>query len=234
MTYFWQAESNDLAHELTHARQDELATMPVDAGETGSPYEDDANAQAGRIMRYWVDKHPEFFKDVQLEDYDPNGPPPGPETKPTMPAGTVKVDVSDVYDWYKLGQHISNLKGLGQHDFGQGPPSAIISFGDEDTEHKYIQDLEKTGLTTTDIDPVDVNQPQGMPRQKTDPTYNVDENFADGKNPGRKGLSKRVGVNTKASVSSLRKTAKNSSGEKQRMAHWLANMKAGRAKAKRK
>ena len=57
-----------------------------------------------------------------------------------------------------------------------------------------------------------------------------DENFADGKKPGRKGLAKRSGVNTKASVSSLRKTAKNSSGEKQRMAHWLANMKAGRAK----
>jgi hypothetical protein len=62
----------------------------------------------------------------------------------------------------------------------------------------------------------------------------VAENFADGKNPGRKGLAKRVGVNTKASVSDLRKTAKNSSGEKQRMSHWLANMKAGRAKAKRK
>ena len=58
----------------------------------------------------------------------------------------------------------------------------------------------------------------------------MSENFADGKNPGRKGLSKRMGVNTKASVSSLRKTAKNSSGEKARMAHWLANMKAGRAK----
>ena len=61
---------------------------------------------------------------------------------------------------------------------------------------------------------------------------NIGENFADGKNPGRKGLAKRMGVNTKASVSSLRKTAKNSSGEKQRMAHWLANMKAGRAKKK--
>ena len=58
------------------------------------------------------------------------------------------------------------------------------------------------------------------------------ENFADGKKPGRKGLAKRSGVNTKASVSSLRKTAKNSSGEKQRMAHWLANMKAGRSKKK--
>jgi hypothetical protein len=375
--------------------------------------------------------------------------PLGPETPPTMPAGTVKVDVSDVYDWYKLGQHISNMKDLGQHDFGQGPPSAIMSFGDEDLEHEYIQALKRTGLTTTDIDPVDPNQPPGMPQQKTDPTYNVDEgvaearknpeqntkyqsgwaelaawarknnvwlkphewaismtyvpklginpgpgisedtprgiyfypfqwaysvkmdkealpwadnapyiqlfqystgtelydpnqiplasavaqlknygitdediaaekennpsistynllvwclgrkyddnkrvsilnkvlrnlgydymidngkgwiaineptqgvvlnpkiidkvvtfnnytrkkeqdieeNFADGRNPGRKGLSKRVGVNTKASVSDLRKTAKNSSGEKQRMAHWLANMKAGRAKAKRK
>lgn len=183
-------------------------------------------------------KYPTFkiaAKEVgEGQDRFGNFDPPGPETPPTMPAGTVKVDVSDVYDWYKLGQHISNMKGLGHHDFGQGPPSAILSFGDEDLEHEYIQALKRTGLTTTDIDPVDTNQPPGMPRQKTDPTYNVDENFADGKNPGRKGLSKRVGVNTKASVSDLRKTAKNSSGEKQRMAHWLANMKAGRAKAKKK
>jgi len=111
------------------------------------------------------------------EDYDPNGPPPGPEFKPTMPAGTVKVDVSDVYDWYKLGQHISNMKGLGKHDFGSGPPSTILSFGDEDTEHKYIDALQKTGLTTTDIDPVDPKQPKGMKRQKVDPTYNVNETF---------------------------------------------------------
>jgi FMN phosphatase YigB (HAD superfamily) len=60
----------------------------------------------------------------------------------------------------------------------------------------------------------------------------TNENFADGKHPGRKGLAKRSGVNTKASISSLRNTAKHSSGEKQRMAHWLANMKAGRAKKK--
>jgi len=113
------------------------------------------------------------------EDYDPNGPPPGPEFKPTMPAGTVKVDVSDVYDWYKLGQHISNLKGLGKHDFGQGPPSTIMAFGSEDEEHKYIKDLEKTGLTTTDIDPIDPNQPKNIKRQKVDPTYNVNESLND-------------------------------------------------------
>lgn len=56
------------------------------------------------------------------------------------------------------------------------------------------------------------------------------ENFADGKHPGRKGLAKRSGVNCKASVSSLRNTAKHSSGEKARMAHWCANMKSGRNK----
>jgi hypothetical protein len=113
----------------------------------------------------------------EFEDYDPNGKPPGPEFKPTMPKGTVKVKVSDVYDWYKLGQHISDLDGLGKHDFGQGPPSTILSFGDEDTEHEYIKNLEKTGLELIDVDPVDINQPKGMPKLKTDPTYNVNEGF---------------------------------------------------------
>lgn len=58
----------------------------------------------------------------------------------------------------------------------------------------------------------------------------IEENFNDGKKPGRKGLAKRVGVNCKQSASKLRSIAKNSSGEKQRMAHWCANMKSGRNK----
>jgi hypothetical protein len=66
-------------------------------------------------------------------------------------------------------------------------------------------------------------------------TYNYDdefeENFADGKKPGRKGLSKRVGIPKGASVTQLRKIAKNSTGERRRMAHWQANMKSGRKKS---
>ncbi len=62
------------------------------------------------------------------------------------------------------------------------------------------------------------------------PSRSVKENFADGKKPGRRGLAKRVGVNCKQSVSKLRSIAKNSSGERQRMAHWCANMKSGRKK----
>lgn len=58
----------------------------------------------------------------------------------------------------------------------------------------------------------------------------IDENFADGKKPGRRGLAKRMGVNCKQSISKLRSIAKNSTGERQRMAHWCANMKSGRNK----
>ena len=60
-------------------------------------------------------------------------------------------------------------------------------------------------------------------------TNSIEENFADGRHPEDKGDAKRHGINTKASVSSLRKTAKQG-GRKGQLAHWLANMKAGRAK----
>ena len=60
----------------------------------------------------------------------------------------------------------------------------------------------------------------------------VKENFADGKNPDHKGDSKRYGVPTKSSVSTLRKVAKQG-GRKGQLAHWMANMKAGKARAKK-
>ena len=235
------------------------------------------------------------------EDRHVNDVPYGPETPPTMPAGTVRVDVSDVYDWYKLGQHIANLKGLGKHDFGKGPPSTIISFGSEEEEHEYLKDLMKIGLKTTDIDPKDPKQPKGMKKQKVDPTYNVsedvheeptahrirvtvtdpnaeanvrtkevqktvrvtaddprnaikmardyfvkkgyrvhdhhyispvgvEENFADGKNPERKGLSKRVGIPKKSTLGQLEKIASSSTGERRRMAQWQLNMRRGKKK----
>jgi len=60
----------------------------------------------------------------------------------------------------------------------------------------------------------------------------VNENFADGKNPGRKGLSKRVGVSQKMSISKLEKIASTATGERRRMAQWNLNMKRGRQKNK--
>jgi hypothetical protein len=58
----------------------------------------------------------------------------------------------------------------------------------------------------------------------------VMENFADGKKPGRKGLSKRVGIPKKTSLSKLQKIASSSTGERRRMAQWQLNMRRGKAK----
>jgi len=60
--------------------------------------------------------------------------------------------------------------------------------------------------------------------------HDVNENFADGKNPQDKGDSKRYHVPTKGSVSSLRKFAKGHSGRAAQLAHWMANMKSGHKK----
>ena len=63
---------------------------------------------------------------------------------------------------------------------------------------------------------------------KTLLTESVDENFADGKKPGRKGLSKRVGIPKDATIAQLEKIAKNSTGERRRMAQWQLNMRRGK------
>jgi len=65
-----------------------------------------------------------------------------------------------------------------------------------------------------------------------EPCTCINENFADGKVKGksRPGRVKRSGASCKGSVTSLRKRAKNASGEKARMYHWCANMKSGRKK----
>jgi hypothetical protein len=123
-------------------------------------------------------------------------------------------------DWdnyWLLAQHCDDNR-----NFQKNALSIIKKYqGTDHSHYKYLYDRISMGLT-------------GKQKYGTQNTIKqgVAENFADGKNPGRKGLAKRSGVNTKASVSSLRKTAKHSTGEKARMAHWLANMKAGRAKKK--
>ena len=56
-----------VAHELTHRRQHEREDVPSSAGETGSPYENEANARAGILMRDYARLHPEYFEAGQAE-----------------------------------------------------------------------------------------------------------------------------------------------------------------------
>jgi hypothetical protein len=230
-----------LAHELTHAKQNEQGEMPDDAGRTGSPYEDAANAQAGRMMRHWAEQHPDQFKDTKLDEatgyipvnsreaQDPRysmaltvdikpgevqrqaakmgwktdaaGRPPllmafqnqlaaskratslteryhapisqvpgtveddlgnqeatGPEFPPQWPAGTTKVDVSDLTDWYRLGMDISDMDDADPKDYNQGPPQTVIVFPSDEFEQPYLQQLKRLGLKTHDMD---ADQPGG-------------------------------------------------------------------------
>ncbi len=150
-----------IAHELVHFAQGERGELDDESWRTGSPEEDEANAEAGVIMRKFNTANPKYLK-------------LGPVVLPKQ--------VDEAWsEKYKRSINCNNPKGFSQRAHCQG-------------------------------------------RKKTD------ENFADGRKPGRKGLAKRSGVNCKASVTQLRKVAKNSTGEKRRMAHWCANMKSGRNK----
>jgi len=59
------------AHELVHCSQNQQhGGLPDDAGETGSRWENDANARAGIIMRDWANTHPEHFELPSLGEDD--------------------------------------------------------------------------------------------------------------------------------------------------------------------
>lgn len=102
-----------------------------------------------------------------------------------------------------------------------------VMFGDdvlvENKEPKLVKDKKLKNLKI-------MNKPTKHEKRKN--YQQADENFADGKNPERKGLSKRVGIPQGATLAQLEKIAKNSTGEKRRMAQWQLNMRRGKAKKK--
>jgi len=51
-----------LAHELVHAKQNEMGLLKPDSGDTGSDIENDANAIAGIIMRNYGKQNPDIYK----------------------------------------------------------------------------------------------------------------------------------------------------------------------------
>jgi hypothetical protein len=57
-----------LAHELTHAHQQQTTGIPDNGGDTGSEFENEANARAGEFMRHFADAHPEYFDSRPLEE----------------------------------------------------------------------------------------------------------------------------------------------------------------------
>ena len=158
------------------------------------------------------------------------GPMKKPNGKPTPKALALRrwhcESIEEMAELIQLGeQYIANLsENITPKDIHKLADKKKVKWDNEPSFLKLTKQL--TGKEHLD----DLDQNELIKVKKHLDT--IKENFADGKHPEDKGDSKRHGINTKASVSSLRKTAKQG-GRKGQLAHWLANMKAGRAKAKK-
>ena len=147
------------------------------------------------------------------------------------PQRSVLVKKKNGYDWYKIGTNMANITQQGiDSAVKKDKPDIMIQFYGGEKEKKYMmKNLKRMGYDVQDADGYNDTH---FDEEIAD-SYRLMislENFADGKKKGRKGLSKRVGIPKGASVTQLRKIAKNSTGERRRIAHWQANMKSGRIK----
>jgi hypothetical protein len=84
------------------------------------------------------------------------------------------------------------------------------------------------------VKPVDPAVKLDVKKSQSDPyaqTYKkpVEENFADGKGPGRPGDSQRYGIPKGATIAQLEKAAK-APGRKGQLARWQLNMRRGKKK----
>lgn len=89
---------------------------------------------------------------MRAQEFVDTEPRQDPGVPLSFPAGTTLVDVSDVYDWYKLGMAISDLKRADPRLFGQGVPHTVIAMGSEEEEHKLVPLLKRLGFSLHDID----------------------------------------------------------------------------------
>ena len=108
-----------LAHELTHRKQDEREDMPSDAGETGSSYENEANAQAGVLMRDYAELHPEYFEDVPVSESASGYIPTKAQAKDPRYSMALTVDI-------KPGQVGKEANTMGLKTNKQGKPELLI------------------------------------------------------------------------------------------------------------
>jgi|TARA_R100000455_G_C6265301_1_gene120548 hypothetical protein len=113
-------------------------------------------------------------------------------------------------------------KTKAKNETKEAPPGTYFTKTGNLVKGRLTKDAKARGARETD--------PKDKMRSKVPPVTQSNENFADGKKKGRKGLSKKVGVSQKMSISQLQKIAKNSTGERRRMAQWNLNMKRGRKK----
>jgi len=198
------------------------------------------------------------YKDAHYDDKPTGGNPP-PQIKNKGKLGKIKLDklrtVQRDRDFGKLHKQLSRVyngnyspltidpKGRivnGHHRYDalrlMGEEYAVVRMLDSSLEETYADRMKKKTqdqLAAHDKAMIKSARKSIKKYEKDkEDKEQKDENFADGKKKGksRPGRVKRAGASCKGSVTSLRKKAKNSSGERAKMYHWCANMKGGKKK----
>lgn len=107
-----------VAHELVHYHQQQQQDLPADAGETGSDYENEANARAGELMRGYGRAHPELFDSDSVSESSGYIPTAAEKNDPRF-----KMALSpDV----RPGATGKNANRLGLKTGAQGEPTLLI------------------------------------------------------------------------------------------------------------
>jgi Zn-dependent peptidase ImmA (M78 family) len=220
-----------LAHEMVHYAQGQRDELDADSWHTGSPEEDQANAEAGVIMREFNEQFPQYM-----------------ELKPIMLEKWSKK--------YKKSINCNNPKGFSQkaHCAGKKKHTNEAEGQHCDAKNavpelKSALEKRKTELKNADAkvayDKIDkimtrIAQTYNISGQKLHDlwterygeipdTWVLGENFADGKGPGKPGDSQRHGIPKGATMAELEK-ASHAKGRKGQLARWQINMRRGHKK----
>jgi hypothetical protein len=197
-----------LAHEMVHYTQGQRDELDATSGRTGSPIEDEANAKAGVIMRVFAKKYPSYLSLPAIEvpsQIDEKRK--RKKKKKSKPMG-----VGGYYGYY-WGDNDSNSGG----DGGGGESITRESDVAEEWSNKYKKSINCSN-------PKGFSQKAHCAGRKK-----ANENFADGKGPGRPGDSQRHGIPKGATMAELEQAAK-SKGRKGQLARWQINMRRGKKK----
>jgi hypothetical protein len=232
-----------LAHELVHYKQKLNGELVDDSWKTGSPAENEANSEAGVIMRLFNKANPEFMnvKPIISETIRHQGSKwviYSKDGKKKLGTYTTKKDAEKRLGQIEYFKHANEGNNFYLNNKYRNRQKGFITV---DGIHQLADKLginwdnnpnfmKMTKLVTgkEHLDDLSVKELIKM----RDHLLSLHENFADGKVRGksRPGRVKKAGASCKGSVSDLRAKAKKYSGEKGKMYHWCANMKAGKAK----
>ena len=136
-----------IAHELVHCDQHQTqGGLPMDAGETGSEYENDANARAGIIMRDFAASHPEYFAAESLGE-GASGYIPKNKKEAAMPqyAMALSVDV-------RPGQTGKEANKMALQTGPNGEPTLLMK-----NLRNALREFKETGTVLSEQDLFEIN-----------------------------------------------------------------------------